>query len=114
MTQRLRVTTQQINSAIESSDTKDNVSTEVSGTNNDKHEEEVDKASVKPRKQKKNDSICLKRGAFVKTVNMFKCDLCGVRFKEENNLEDHIQEWYFMDYDLKFKCKEEYDLHNLK
>ena len=29
--------------------------------NDDKHEEEVDKASVKPRKQKKNDSICLKK-----------------------------------------------------
>ena len=49
---------QQINSAIDSSDTKKDVSTEVSGTNNDKHEEQVDKASVKPRKQKKNDSIC--------------------------------------------------------
>ena len=101
--------TQQINSTINSSDDKDDVSTEVSGTNNDKQEEEVDKASVKPRKQKKNDSICLKKGASVKNVKMFKCVLCRVKFKKESELEDHIQECYCMDCDLKFKCKDEYD-----
>ena len=44
---------QQINSAIDSSDAEDDASTEVSETNTDKHEEEVEKASVKPRKQEK-------------------------------------------------------------
>ena len=49
---------QQINSAIDSSDAEDDAATEGSETIGDKHEEEVDKASLKTRKQKKNDSIC--------------------------------------------------------
>ena len=36
---------------------------------------------------------------------MFKCDICDVNFKGENELEDHIQDWYCMDYDLKLNCK---------
>ena len=42
---------------------------------------------------------------------MFKCDLCGVKFKEESELEDHIQECYCMDCDLKFECEDEVNNH---
>ena len=62
--------------------------------NDDKHEEEIDKASVKPRKQKQNDSTSLKEDVYVETAKMFKCDICEVNFKGENELEDHIQDWH--------------------
>ena len=50
----------------------------------------------------------------MKTVKMFKCDLCEIKFKEENELEDHIQDWYCMECDLKLNCKDEYGFHDLK
>ena len=45
----------------------------------DKHEEEVDKASVKPRKQKKNDSIWLEKSANVKINPSMSTCQCGCR-----------------------------------
>ena len=77
----------------------------MSGINNDKLEEGIDKASVKPRKQKQNDSTSLKEDVYVETAKMFKCDIREVIFKGDNELEDHIQDWYCMDYDLKLNCK---------
>ena len=45
--------------------------------NDDKHEEEVDKASVKPRKLKNNDSIWLEKSATVKVDPLMSTCQCG-------------------------------------
>ena len=104
----------QINSAIDSSDAKDDVSTEVSGTNNGKHEEEVDKASVKPRKQEKNDSVWLEVSENVKinpsmstcqcrcseTREVSGCINCEWNFKYENKLHIHFNQVHVCKYDL--------------
>ena len=42
---------------------------------------------------------------------MFRCDLFGARFNEENELEDHVQVCYCMDCDLKFESKDEFSDH---
>ena len=38
----------------------------------------------------------------IANLEMFNCDLCGARFNEEKELEDHIQVCYCIDYNLKF------------
>ena len=44
-------------------------------------------------------------------MKIFNCDLCGARFNEEKELEDHIQVCYCIDCDLKFENKDEFSDH---
>ena len=66
------------------------------------------------RKQKKGNSIRLKKGASAKNVKIFKCVQCKDKSKKETKLEDHIQKNYCMNCEPNSKCKRKYDVHNLK
>ena len=85
---------------------EDDASTKVSETNDDKHEEEVDKASLKPGKLKKNGSICLEKSATVKMNPLMSTCQCGC--------SKPGKVFICKNYNITFKCKDEYDFHNLK
>jgi len=68
--------------------------------NINKHAEKHDKESARPKKQKQRDSIRTEKCANTK---FFKCDKCKHNFKRTNEIEDHIQDWHCMEYDLKLR-----------
>ena len=63
--------------------------------NNNKHEEEVDKESVEPKKQKQRDSIWSEKCANAK---MFKCDRCDFTLECENEFNEHYNQMHIKDH----------------
>ena len=68
----------------------------------DKHEELYLEESAGTKEQKQRDSTRTEKYANTK---LFKCNKCKHNFKRTNEIEDHIQDWHCMEYDLKLNCK---------
>ena len=66
----------------------------------DKHEELYLEESAGTKEQKQRDSTRTEKYANTK---LFKCNKCKHNFKRTNEIEDHIQDWHCMEYDLKLR-----------